>query len=421
MLPPCLSSRAELAAIAWIIHECHLKAIPNEIVITTDSQYAINAIKLATDDLQRPLSQMIAHVDILKDIRKHWCPGQFSIRKIKSHQAFDSALDAIQLQDIQGNDFADFAAVQARKTDLSSHNQMFREVEVWNQAQIRQTLQVLRYLLDLNMASVQCKEQAKRDKLSGSHDDPSQNWGNLHHSRAVYQVHNPLHFPMPEIHPHIFTACLWGAGYARLVLKFFCSLTWPDPDKPHSEEAKSGITWHELAIAFILQSGVQFPCWIKPPDRSRARPHHFQDPKVLALPTKLRSLREQADALRIIIQYLQGFCSTRIYPKFHKTASNSLVQIGWGRTYTGGFPLRPQYVNSDATQKTLQLYAKNLGIKPPYHPLGMVPMDHCQVCITTDPVKNLDYSQCYHFRKKLRAVWNKGGDLDSLVPPAPSN
>lgn len=75
----------------------------------------------------------------------------------------------------------------------------------------------------------------------------------------------------------------------------------------HDAVTRSGITWNESAIAFITQTGVQFPCWIKPPNRSRARPHHFQDPKVLA--PKLRSLREQADAIRInIIRYLPGFC-----------------------------------------------------------------------------------------------------------------
>lgn len=177
-------------------------------------------------------------------------------------------------------------------------------------------------------------------------------------------------------------------------------MCWPDPDGSRDETYKSGITWHELAISFILQTGLQFPCWIKPPNGSCARPYHFQDPKVLALPTKLRSLREQADALRIIIQYLQGFSSVPLYPKFHKTASSSLVQVGWGRTFAARFSLRPELVNSEDVQKTLQLYASNLGIKPPYHPLGMVPMKFCKIFISVEATVNLDHSQCYHFRKK---------------------
>lgn len=73
--------------------------------------------------------------------------------------------------------------------------------------------------------------------------------------------------------------------------------------------------------------------------------------------------------------------------------------------------------NSQAVQKTLQLYAQNLGTKQPYHPLGLVPMDHCQMSLQVEPTVNLEYSQCYHFRKKLRDLWNKGADLAQLVPP----
>ena len=48
-------------------------------------------------------------------------------------------------------------------------------------------------------------------------------------------------------------------------------------------------------------------------------------------------------------------------------------------------------------------------------------MDLCHVRITVDPMVNLEYSQCYHFRKKLREVWNRGGNLDDLVPPVLPN
>ena len=89
--------------------------------------------------------------------------------------------------------------------------------------------------------------------------------------------------------------------------------------------------------------------------------------------------------------------------------------------YRGETPLRPEISNSQAVQKTLQLYAENLGTNPPFHPLGMVIMNHVNVLLTTQMGGNLDYSQCYHFRKKLRELWNKGLDLDKLAPPAAPN
>ena len=129
------------------------------------------------------------------------------------------------------------------------------------------------------------KEKVRQDNAADTHEDPGQNWGTIHQTRASFEISHPEILPLPDIHPRVFTACLWGADYAKLVLRFFRSLRWPNPDAPHDEITKSGITWHELAIAFILRTGLQFPCWIKPPHRSRARPHHFQDPKVLALPS----------------------------------------------------------------------------------------------------------------------------------------
>ena len=119
------------------------------------------------------------------------------------------------------------------------------------------------------------KEQAKSRDEHNQNDDPDQNWGTIHQARAHHQVAHPIALTQPDIHPHVFTACLWGADYAKLVLQFFLSLRWPDPDHEHDAVTRSGITWHELAIAFILQTGMQFPCWIKPPNRSRAQTSSF--------------------------------------------------------------------------------------------------------------------------------------------------
>lgn len=116
------------------------------------------------------------------------------------------------------------AAVQARKTDSQANQQSFAKVELWNQSQIRQSMQVLRYLHDLNIAHVLCKEKAKRDDAEIQNDDPSQNWGTLHQLRAIHSVSHPLVLSAPDIHPHVFRACLWGADYSHLVLQFFMSL-----------------------------------------------------------------------------------------------------------------------------------------------------------------------------------------------------
>lgn len=124
--------------------------------------------------------------------------------------------------------------------------------------------------------------------------------------------------------------------YADLVLRFCASLKWPHPDLVHTNPlVTAGITWHELAVAFIVNTGLQFPTWIRPDVNSRARPFHWQDPQVLALPIPKRSLREQAEAFRTIVLYLQGYSHTPLLPTYSKTGSSSLTQTGWGRSYTG--------------------------------------------------------------------------------------
>ena len=130
-------------------------------------------------------------------------------------------------------------------------------------------------------------------------------WGTLLRQREHYQVSPPHQTLQPTVPQAFVTACVWGNQYADLVLRFCASLKWPPADVPHTDSlVTAGIAWHELAIAFIVNTGVQFPVWIAPDAHQRARPVHWQDPRVLALPVPKRSLREQAEAFRTIVLYL---------------------------------------------------------------------------------------------------------------------
>ena len=206
-----------------------------------------------------------------------------------------------------------------------------------------------------------------------------------------------------------------------LSLRFCASLKWPDPDvHPPDLEADTGITWHELALAFIVNTGLQFPTWVRQTVQARAQPVHWQDPCVLALPITRRSLREQAEAFRTIVLYLQGYADTPLVPKYSKTGSLSLTQVGWGRSYTGGFASRPELPNCGAVQRTLVLYTEHLHCKPPYHPDGLVPMRHAVTHFPIVPAQSLTFEQKFKYRRNLRKVWNKNGDLDSVTIPAPN-
>ena len=72
-----------------------------------------------------------------------------------------------------------------------------------------------------DLAHIANKEKTRLDNAADTHDDPDQNWGTIHHVRANFKISLPQILPIPDIHLHVFTACLWGADYAKLVLPLF--------------------------------------------------------------------------------------------------------------------------------------------------------------------------------------------------------
>lgn len=235
-----------------------------------------------------------------------------------------------------GNYWAGMAAVRARQIDHDMIHALFRKAQIWHDDQFRHIRAILRYLADLNLQHSIHTQQVKDQESAAQFHDPSQDWGTLYRLQEKFVVtHSPQTF-QPDIHPAILIACLWGNQYADLVRKFCAALIWPDSSSTElSDTAKLGITWHEVTIAFVVNTGLQFPTWIRLKEGQRARPHHWQDPAVLALPKSKRSLREQSEAFRSIALYLQGFTETPLLPKHSKVGSQSLTRVGWGRTYTG--------------------------------------------------------------------------------------
>lgn len=240
------------------------------------------------------------------------------------------------------------------------------------------------YLADLNLEHAKIKQKHNASLQASSHDS-IQEWGTIFRLREVHQVPHPPIAYNPTVHPAFVKACVWGNQYADLVLRFCAALKWPDPAVPHSNPiTTAGITWHELAVAFIVNTGLQLPIWIRPETNKRAQPFPWQDSRVLALPIPKRSLREQSEAFRTIVLYLQGYSNGPIVPHYAKTGSTSLAQTGWGRAYTGGFALRPELPNSKAVQKTLMRYAEDLHSKP-ISSRWASPYAFCKFCTFTFP------------------------------------
>ena len=97
-------------------------------------------------------------------------------------------------------------------------------------------------------------------------------------------------------------------------------------------------------------------------------------------------------------------------PQYSKTCSLSPTRVGWGRSYTGGFALRPEMPNSNAVQKTLIQYAADLHCKPPYRPDGLVPMRHVTPSLVAVDAIPVAFDQAFLYRRNLRKTWNKHGN-----------
>lgn len=80
-------------------------------------------------------------------------------------------------------------------------------------------------------------------------------------------------------------------------------------------------------------------------------------------------------------------------PKFSKIGSVSLTQIGWGRSYTGGVPLRPEIPNAGLVQRTIARYTEDLRCKPPFHPDGLIPMQHVSPIFPVPEATDLTFEQ----------------------------
>ena len=254
-------ARAELAAVAWIIQHATNNNWSQQVVVTTDSQYVINTIGHIPQPAHYPSWHRLANADLLQVIARAWSPSKFVFREVRSHQNIQDVPPGPERDDVQGNSWADYAAVLARKTDHTLVHSIFQKAAIWHRDQFDQTQAILNYLADLNQHHASLKQAQSFKNLGPTHHDSTADWGTLFRQRELYKIsHAPLVLT-PLVHPAFITACVWGNQYADLVLRFCASLKWPNPDVHSPDlETDTGITWHELALAFIVNTGLQFPC-----------------------------------------------------------------------------------------------------------------------------------------------------------------
>lgn len=171
------------------------------------------------------------------------------------------------------------------------------------------------------------------------------------------------------IHPSIFRACTWGCNTAILVAQFLASLRWPNiswDGKASSSDV--GITWYELAIAFVVCTGTFLLVWLGNGHR-HTRPFPYHSVGVQSQPV---ARRFSAPTGRV----LASDCS--LPTRFLSRSSLSKVCT---ETY---ILLNPFFWR---TQK----YTTTSCSAPPFHPDFAIPDDCAKAVFFSDLPDDLSY------------------------------
>ena len=240
-------SRAELAAVAWIVQHTVQSRWTQQVIITTDSQYVIDTVNQVVNATSPQSWHRLAHADLRQIIQQNWNSQRFQLRKVRAHQNVALLPPGPDRHDAVGNMWADMAAVRVRHSDNDRVDSFVNKAQEWH----HETRAILKYLADLNLEHAQLKQLSQQKTRDSQAHDPTQDWGTLFRLREKYNPPGPVQQFNPDIHPTFIVACLWGNQFVLLI--------WLDPTAATTHDvAKVGITWHELTIAFIVNTGVQF-------------------------------------------------------------------------------------------------------------------------------------------------------------------
>ena len=126
-----------------------------------------------------------------------------------------------------------------------------------------------------------------------------------------------------------------------------------------------GLSWIELAISFVLATGLSLPICL--PGIGHTEAFLIDSDKIQLLPPGQRCLRLQAETLRNIVQTLQSLSRQTLVPAFAKSNCRSLLPLQFEVKHASGPACRPNLPNSVETMQALQTYIDDLDCDPPFH------------------------------------------------------
>ena len=337
------------------------------------------------------------------------------MHKVKSHQQLqDTTTNYQELLDIQGNTLADKAAVACRLQDSSDFDTLIQSAETFYTHEKQSTLAIWQYLIDLNKFIVQLRETNKKIKnkeggqsppLYGTFVDTMSTWSSMYCTESI----------QGQVHPMVLKSCIWEHRIAHAIWAFAQSIRWP-PIEHTPEACDPGITWTELAVSFMLTTGIRLPIWISH-TRWNIEALDPTDQRIQVLPSHKRSLKLQAEAFRLILRHIEHFAKICLISKYKLQDAKSLERLGFKRQICGCMPYRPIVLKAKETMQAIVSYQSESHQNPSYHTDAPFSLHNTTPDIVIASYSEIQFQQRYKLEWKVWNAKRKNISFDTICDP----
>eukprot|EP00438_Fugacium_kawagutii_P008049 Skav223958 [mRNA] locus=scaffold3540:149971:153246:+ [translate_table: standard] len=291
------------------------------------------------------VSQLVQSADF-DLISRLWCAIQRRHHfgcKVKAHQNPREVADSLERYHALGNQVANDAAVNACKYMYPAEARLWTEMATGVQTDIDRLQSYYQYILTLHTA------RAKQEQL-----DNQQSPHGLENSNARTQLDLLSNWVVPD--PWLFP---------DLKVNFARKLEWPDPDTLVVDDP--GITYIELAVSFMLDTGCYIP--IKRPKQDGVIHLYLPSSHADAV-AQHAVLAEQGLMFAYWIHQMCQLISPPPLPVLPVVACKGLYRLG-ARNMSKGYAKRPRFPAQVTAMALLSDLSVRFGIDMPQQTLPL--------------------------------------------------
>eukprot|EP00435_Cladocopium_sp_Y103_P072441 s1543_g40.t1 len=305
-------------------------------IIHTDSQTAMHNAQRAIE--ASTISEFLAceHFDLLLRLWNIRHSLRLSIVKVKAHQQIHTIADPLLRYWALGNDFVDHAA------NFACHNLMPELVTHLHDLHVdisrdKEQLEAIFHLhVELQLVRSKAAANQRGETFTPQHDHAA-----LCRAYKEWKV-DSAGFSFPEGDLRFLGSCTFGGEFARLAYTWMQSLVWP-VDETGPIGVKTGITWIELALSFMVFAERYLPC-LRKDEQGTLRLCFISDYQ--AAVDRAFTLSEAGTMLQKLVCNCSSLIPQKVWPDLQHAKVSSLYRLGCGRFHQG-LVRRPQMPHQD--------------------------------------------------------------------------